>query len=130
MKYCEAVRCSTDFLLIERASIKCMYISMPVASDTRSFSYIESIIPAPHLFAIRLTLARPLRTLQEGSAEGTGPATEEPRPFARAVFVVEYEEGGRLVHEVISSLDQINGRALKDVQGSLRAYRLTEEVSS
>lgn len=80
--------------------------------------------------AIRLTLARPLRTLEEGSAEGTGPATEEPRPFARAVFVVEYEEGGRLVREVTSSLDQINGRALKDVQGTLRAYRFTEEVSS
>ena len=48
----------------------------------------------------------------------------------RAVFVVEYEEGGALVREVTAAMDQINGQALKYIQGSLRAYRLTLEVSS
>lgn len=73
-------------------------------------------------------MAKPLRTLQEGSAEGTGPATEPGRFFTRAVFVVGYEEGGPLVREVTAAMDKINGRALKGVQGSLRAYRLTPEV--
>lgn len=78
--------------------------------------------------AHRLSLAKPLRTLEEGSAERTGPATEEPRLFTRAVLVVEYEEGGELVRDITVAMDQINGRALKNVQGSLRAYRFTQEV--
>lgn len=66
--------------------------------------------------------------MQEGSAEGTGPATEEPRPFSRAVLVVEYEEGGELVRAITAAMDHINGRALANIQGSLRAYVLTPEV--
>lgn len=85
----------------------------PVAADTH---------------ARRLALARPLRTLQEGSAERTGPATEEPRPFSRAVLVVEYEEGGTVVRAITAAMDHINGRALANIQGSLRAYVLTPEV--
>ncbi|CAN0241752.1 unnamed protein product, partial [Ectocarpus sp. 12 AP-2014] len=70
---------------------------------------------------------RPLRTLEEGSAERTGPATEEPRQFSRAVFVVEYEEGGALTRDVTAAMDLINGRALNNIQGSLRAYVLSPE---
>lgn len=83
----------------------------------------------PGCITHRLSLANPLRTLQEGSAERTGPATEEPRPFTRAVLVVEYEEGGPLIREITTVMDKINGRALKGAQGSLRSYRLTTEVS-
>lgn len=83
-------------------------------------------IPPMHIR--RLSLASPLRTLREGSAERTGPATEELRPFSRAVLVVEYEEGGVLVQQVTAAMDQINSRALVNVQGSLRAYVLTPEV--
>ncbi|CAB1098443.1 unnamed protein product [Ectocarpus sp. CCAP 1310/34] len=74
-----------------------------------------------------LSLARPLRTLEEGSAERTGPATEEPRPFSRAIFVVEYEEGGALTRDVTAAMDSINGRALNNIRGSLRAYVLSPE---
>lgn len=80
-------------------------------------------------YAHRLKLARPLRTLEEGSAERTGPATEELRPFARAVYVVEYEQGGALVRQISTVMDKINGRAFGNIQGSLRAYRLTPEAS-
>ena len=76
----------------------------------------------------RVSLARPLRTLEEGSAERTGPATREPRPFTRAALVVGYEEGGSVLREVTAAMDEINGRALADVQGSLRAYVFTPEV--
>lgn len=82
-----------------------------------------------HVHTRRLSLARPLRTLQEGSAECTGPATEKLRPFTRAVYVVEYEQGGALMREVTAAMNATNGRALGNVQGSLQAYQLTEEAS-
>ncbi|CAM9197164.1 unnamed protein product, partial [Hapterophycus canaliculatus] len=74
-----------------------------------------------------LSLARPARTLLEGSAERTGPATEEPPPFSRAVVVVEYEDGGALVRKLTAAMENINSRALANIQGSLRAYVLTPE---
>lgn len=43
--------------------------------------------------------------------------------------MVEYEEGGALVQQITAAMDQINGRALVNVQGSLRAYVLTPEVT-
>lgn len=88
----------------------------------------DNIRLAADTYVRRLSLARPLRTLQEGSAERTGPATEEPRPFSRAVLVVEYEEGGALVRAITAAMDHINGRALANIHGSLRAYVLTPEV--
>lgn len=42
--------------------------------------------------------------------------------------MVEYEKGGALVQRITAAMDQINGRALVNVQGSLRAYVLTPEV--
>lgn len=91
---------------------------------------MEDSSPAIGLLSIsRLALSKPLRTLAEGTAEGTGPSTEEPRPFTRIVFVVEYEGGGQLVHGLATAMDEVNGRALGNVQGSLRSYRLTAEAS-
>lgn len=41
---------------------------------------------------------------------------------------MEYEEGGGVLRKITSAMDEINGRALADVQGSLRAYVFTPEV--
>lgn len=43
-------------------------------------------------------------------------------------MVVEYEDGGALVRKITAAMDNINGRALANIQGSLRAYVLTPEV--
>lgn len=43
--------------------------------------------------------------------------------------MVEYEEGGALVQQITAAMDHINGRALVNVQGSLRSYVLTPEVN-
>ncbi|CAM9857076.1 unnamed protein product, partial [Discosporangium mesarthrocarpum] len=61
---------------------------------------------------IRVALPRPLRTLEEGSAEGTGPATEAPRLFSRAVLVLEYNRGGNILREVNSAMERVNLEAL------------------
>lgn len=41
---------------------------------------------------------------------------------------MEYEEGGGVLRKITAAMDEINGRALADVQGSLRAYVFTPEV--
>lgn len=46
------------------------------------------------------------------------------------MFIVEYEGGGELVRRLGTVMDEVNGMALGNVQGSLRSYRLTPEVSA
>ena len=77
---------------------------------------------------VRVGLAQPLLSLEEGDAERTGPPDDIIfRPFTRAVYTFEYKNV-KLLQALNAAIAKVNEAALKDTMiGSLMSYQLTPE---
>ena len=77
---------------------------------------------------ISCSLARPLRTLEEGDSQRTGPP--DPviyRPFTRAVYTFEYHAVKQL-QTLNRAIDRVNETTLRETMiGSLMSYQFSEE---
>ena len=77
---------------------------------------------------IKVALAEPLLSLEEGNAERTGPPSDVIfRPFTRAVYTFEYGNV-KLLQALNKAFERVNETALKESMiGSLMSYQLTSE---